>query len=351
MRVSWMKEIKGELKFNGQILRMVLVVGMVGVRKKVILIISVLLISFLFVSCAKKPDTGETLIEIDEAYYKDKAVVISTVADIFKETDFTSQRLTQALFNQEVTVLGSEGGWSKVKVSDGHIGWIRTKSIDENCRSIMKELYQDRVVVTGKTKKILDKPEGRVTVKDVVMGTELYILSVKDNYYEVALPKNTTGWIERKDTIVVPAKEPIPKTSGKDLAATVKKYLNTPYLSGGISTWEGIDSAGLLYICCKINGFEFIKEDFFDYHNFKGKDINIEDIEPGDLVFLNNGKDLEKVFDVGIYTGENQFIYVSKSAGVVADSIQSEKFQNNLIGIKRVFDSVDSGSASEQPFN
>ena len=38
------------------------------------------------------------------------------------------------------------------------------------------------------------------------MGTELYILSVKDNYYEVALPKNTTGWIERKDTIVVPSK-------------------------------------------------------------------------------------------------------------------------------------------------
>ena len=34
LRVSWMKEIKGELKFNGQILRMVLVVGMVGVRKK-----------------------------------------------------------------------------------------------------------------------------------------------------------------------------------------------------------------------------------------------------------------------------------------------------------------------------
>lgn len=318
---------------------MVLVVRMIYVRKKVILIMAIFLIQFLIVSCIQKPESNELEIEIDEAYYENKAVVIGTVADVFKDTDLSSERLTQALFNQEVTVLGSEGGWSEVKVADGHIGWVRTKSIDENCKSIMKELYKDRVVVTGKTKKILDKPEGKVTVKDVVMGTELYILSVKENYYEVALPKGTTGWIERKDTIVVPAKQSIPKTSGKDLASTANKFVNTSYLSGGISTWEGIDSTGLVYICCKINGIEFSKEDLLDYYNFKGKDINVQDIKPGDLVFLNDGKDLEKVFEVGIFIEENQFVYASKSEGVIVDYIQNEKFQNNLIGIKRIFDS------------
>jgi hypothetical protein len=318
---------------------MVLVVRMIYVRKKVILIMAIFLIQFLIVSCIQKPESNELEIEIDEAYYENKAVVIGTVADVFKDTDLSSERLTQALFNQEVTVLGSEGGWSEVKAADGHIGWVRTKSIDENCKSIMKELYKDRVVVTGKTKKILDKPEGKVTVKDVVMGTELYILSVKENYYEVALPKGTTGWIERKDTIVVPAKQSIPKTSGKDLASTANKFVNTSYLSGGISTWEGIDSTGLVYICCKINGIEFSKEDLLDYYNFKGKDINVQDIKPGDLVFLNDGKDLEKVFEVGIFIEENQFVYASKSEGVIVDYIQNEKFQNNLIGIKRIFDS------------
>ncbi|NLI56933.1 MAG: C40 family peptidase [Clostridium sp.] len=312
---------------------------MIYVRKKVILIMAIFLIQFLIVSCIQKPESNELEIEIDEAYYENKAVVIGTVADVFKDTDLSSERLTQALFNQEVTVLGSEGGWSEVKAADGHIGWVRTKSIDENCKSIMKELYKDRVVVTGKTKKILDKPEGKVTVKDVVMGTELYILSVKENYYEVALPKGTTGWIERKDTIVVPAKQSIPKTSGKDLASTANKFVNTSYLSGGISTWEGIDSTGLVYICCKINGIEFSKEDLLDYYNFKGKDINVQDIKPGDLVFLNDGKDLEKVFEVGIFIEENQFVYASKSEGVIVDYIQNEKFQNNLIGIKRIFDS------------
>lgn len=316
---------------------MILVVEMIRVKKEVLLIITVFLIQALAVSCIQKKEEDESQSKIGEAYYENKAVVISTVADVFKETDLTSERLTQVLFNQEVTVVGSEGGWSEVKTADGHIGWIRTKSIDENCRSIMKELYTDRVVVTGKTKKIFNKPDRKVTVKDVVMGTELYILSVKENYYEVALPKNATGWIERKDTIVIPSKRSIPKTSGKDLVATVNKFINTPYLSGGISTWEGIDSTGLVYICCKINGIEFSREALLDFYNFQGKDISTEDIEPGDLVFLNNGKDREKVFEAGIFIGEDQFVYVSRSEGVVVDSLQSEKFQNNLMGIKRVF--------------
>lgn len=342
-----MKEIKEELKFNVQIYKMVLVVRMIYVKKKVMLIIAICLIQFLIVSCIQKPENSELETTIDENYYKNKAVVISTVADVFKETDLSSERLTQALFNQEVTVLGSDGGWSKVRAADGHIGWIRTKSIDENCRSIMDELYTDRIVVTGKTKKILNKPDGKVTVKDVVMGTELYIVNVKENYYEVALPKNTTGWVERKDTIVVPAKQSITKTSGKDLATTVNKFINTAYLSGGISTWEGIDSTGLVYICCKINGIEFLREDFLDYYNFKGQDISIQNIEPGDLIFFNNGKDREKVFEVGIFIGENQFVYASKSEGVVVDSVQKERFQHNLMGIKRIF---DSSSVSEETF-
>lgn len=58
---------------------------MIYVRKKVILIMAIFLIQFLIVSCIQKPESNELEIEIDEAYYENKAVVIGTVADVFKE--------------------------------------------------------------------------------------------------------------------------------------------------------------------------------------------------------------------------------------------------------------------------
>lgn len=321
---------------------MVLVVGMVSVKKKAILTVVFFLIQFLLISCIQSLDDNGIVNKIDEDYYENKAVVITTVADVFKETDLSSERLTQVIFNQEVTIIEDIGGWSKVKVMDGNIGWIRTKSMDKDCNSIMTELYTDRVVVTGKTKRILNKPGGGATVKEVVMGTELYILNIKENYYEVALPRGTTGWVERKDTIVIPVKQSITKTTGVDLAATTNKFINIPYLSGGISVWEGVDATGLVYICCRINGVEILRKDFLDYKNFRGKDISQQNIKPGDLIFLNDGKEIEKVFEVGIFIEENQFVYASKSKGVVVvESIQSEEFQNRLMGIKRIFDFDD----------
>jgi len=84
-----------------------------------------------------------------------------------------------------------------------------------------------------------------VTLKDVVMGTELFIKEKKDRYYEVALPGGITGWIDTKDTIKVPSGSPIPKTSAQDFVATVSKFTGTPYLweesaAGKVLTVRGL---------------------------------------------------------------------------------------------------------------
>ncbi|MDQ2086052.1 SH3 domain-containing protein [Herbivorax sp. ANBcel31] len=307
-------------------------------KKNVMSIITIILIQFLLVSCIQSPEDSDSTHRVDESYYENKAVVIDTVADVFKEPDLSSERLTQVLFNQKVTILEDSEGWAKVEVVDGHIGWIRAKYIDENCKSIMDQLYDDRVVVTGKTKRVFTKPGEGATIKNVVMGTELYVLTIMGNYYKVALPWDMTGWVERKDTIVVPVKKSIKKTSEIDLVTTVNKFIGTSYLSGGISDWEGIDSTGLVYICTRINGIEILRKNLLDYDAVEGENIEIQNIKQGDLVFLNNGREFEKVFEIGIFIGEDQFIYADKSEGaVVSASTQSERFQNRLIGIKRIF--------------
>lgn len=110
-----------------------------------------------------------------ENKYKNKAVVLETVVDIFREPDINSERVTQAIFNQPVEVIEEKGSWTKVKVVDGYTGWLKSKFIDRDCTSIMEEKYTDRAVITGKTKKVYSSAGGGVTLKDVVMGTELFI--------------------------------------------------------------------------------------------------------------------------------------------------------------------------------
>jgi len=66
-----------------------------------------------------------------------------------------------------------------VKVVDGYTGWLKSKFIDRDCTSIMEEKYTDRAVITGKTKKVYSSAGGGVTLKDVVMGTELFIKEKK----------------------------------------------------------------------------------------------------------------------------------------------------------------------------
>ncbi|MFZ5985957.1 MAG: NlpC/P60 family protein [Bacillota bacterium] len=271
--------------------------------------------------------------------YKDKAVVIETVVDIFREPDLSSERVTQAIFNQPVSILEEKDTWIKVKVVDGYTGWLRSKFIDKNTLSIMEESFNDKAVVTGKTKKILSRPGGGVTLKEVVMGTELYIKSSKDSFYEVVLPGNISGWIDRKDTIRLSVKSPIPKTSAQDFIATVNKFMEVPYLWGGVSSWEGLDCSGLTYICSRINGVQLPRDADQQYEFIKSGPAAREDLKPGDLIFFSTDEDLKDVSHVGVYIGGEEFLHASSSKGsVTISSINEDYYKRRLKGIKRIFD-------------
>lgn len=270
--------------------------------------------------------------------YKDKAVTIDTVVDIFKEADINSERITQCLFNQLVTIIEEKDSWVKVKTNDGSIGWLRSKFIDRDCTSVKKELYTERIVITGKKKAIYTDYGGGATLKDVSMGTELFVKSKKKNYYEVVVPGNLTGWVESKDTILIGADALIPVTSASDFAATVEKFKDTQYLLGGTSAWQGVDGSGLVYISAKINGIDLPRSVLEQFEFIKDGIESVEDIKVGDLLFFSANEDLEDISDIGVYVGNDYFIYANKSKGrIVSASLHSDYFIKRMKGIKRIF--------------
>ena len=272
---------------------------------------------------------------LSEPSYKNKGVITDTVADVFKNPDTGSERVTQAVYNEPVDILEEQEGWLKVQVVDGCTGWVKTRYIDRDYSSIAGE-FKFRIIITSKTKKIYSEPKGGLTIKEVVMGTELYSTRKSQELYEVVLPGRLTGWVSESGTIQISPGGEVPKTTGEAFAATVTKLNGTIYLWGGVSAWNGVDSSGLIYICSKINGVNLPRGTQEQFNI--GTPVERDSIKPGDIVFFSSMEDQGDVSLAGVIIQGNQFVYASKSRGnVITASLEDEYFNNRIIGIKRIF--------------
>ncbi|MCX7710993.1 MAG: C40 family peptidase [Clostridia bacterium] len=285
-------------------------------------------------------DSGETAAKPHEKKQdmnKNIGVIIDTVADVFKEPSVQSERVTQAIFNQSVTILNIKEDWIQVKVLDGYTGWVKSKFIEKDLSGVNEEGYEYRLVVTTKTKSVYSMPKGGVILKQVVMGTEFSVMDKRDNWYQVALPGKTSGWVNESGTIQVAAKEHIPKTTAADFVATASKLKGSVYLWGGISSM-GIDYSGLTYICSRINGVDLPRDADMQYTVGEEIEKNTDLMKPGDLVFFSAKEDLKGISHVGIYTGNSQFIHATKSKGAVAiGTLGDEYYRQRFVGVRRIF--------------
>ena len=279
-------------------------------------------------------DEDESNSDISD-YMNNIGVIIDTTVDVFAETDIKSERVTQAIFNQPVEIIDEKEDWIKVKVVDGYTGWVKSKFVSTDTLSIDKDKYKYKIVVSAKTKTIFSQARGGITVKEVVMGTELYANNKIDGSYEVTLPGRITGWISEDGTIELEPGMQIPETEAEDFIATAKKFKGTKYMWGGVSS-NGLDCSGLTYICARINGVNLPRD---SKDQFKvGKKIRESEIQPGDLVFFSTNEDLKGVSHVGIYIGSNEFIHAARGKGyVLISSLDSSYYQKRLMGARRIF--------------
>ena len=121
---------------------------------------------------------------------------------------------------------------------------------------------------------------------------------------------------------------------GQNIVATAKKYLGTPYRSGGSSP-KGFDCSGFTYYIFQQYGIS-IPRCSADQGSV-GTTINKSDLQIGDLVIFQNTYKAGPSH-AGIYVGNGNFIHSSSSGGsVMISNLTSGYYHNHFHSGRRVY--------------
>ncbi|CAH0204937.1 C40 family peptidase [Chryseobacterium sp. Bi04] len=125
--------------------------------------------------------------------------------------------------------------------------------------------------------------------------------------------------------------------SANDILKDAEKYIGTPYKFGG-NTSSGFDCSGFTVKVFEENAFTLPRRSSDQAD--AGKNIDITDVKPGDLLFFATAGG-SRVSHVGIVhdigpDGEVKFIHASTSKGVIISSLNEKYWNKAYLHAQRV---------------
>jgi cell wall-associated NlpC family hydrolase len=248
-------------------------------------------IKYLNIVVLYRQGVSETVAEIVMANF----IVASSIADIHRDPDPSSELVTQALMNTPVIVGEISGDWTYVTLPD-YSGWMATKEIET---PIVRGYCEGEgtcgvtlpysVVVTKPYAKLYQHlyAENDEILAEVYLSTALpYIDLAHPQRLRVALPRDAEGWLAREDVEVRSNTELFPQQEISVVISYAKAFLGVPYLWGGTS-WRGIDCSGLVQLCYRMGGY-ILPRDAEPQYGALPHEIQREHMQAGDLIFFGH---------------------------------------------------------------
>lgn len=236
--------------------------------------------------------TSKEETKTEEKKKKEVTKYVSAETLNMRETANNNAKLINQLkVNTKVTVLETEGTWSKIKVN-GKTGYVASKYLSDK-----------KVDVTSRSEEILRGKE----------NTQTENTSSKNE-------SNTQGTSS--------------SASGNNIVAYAKKYMGYKYVSGGSSPSTGFDCSGFTSYVYKQCGISISRSSSAQASN--GTEVSKSNLQPGDLVIFNNRAN-KSIGHVGIYIGGNTFIHAGNSGtGVITTSLSDSYYQARYVTGRRI---------------
>jgi cell wall-associated NlpC family hydrolase len=273
---------------------------------------AILLAAWVGLAAAQAPAPGQAP-ALAAAVQRD-AVVLSAVENMYSGPDATRDVVSQALLGQVVRILEEKDGFARIQTPDHYAGWVAVASLAPypssavpryarkgavaEVTALMANLYRDPSVTSARPK--AQAPFG--TRLEIDSSVEIPERAVA-RWAAVRLPSGEGAYIQRGDVRIGDgAAARVPGTGG-DLVATARRFLGAPYLWGGMS-YHGVDCSGFMSRVYAANGFDLLRDADIQFADPRGRSIDRNALQAGDLVFFGE----KKITHVGMYVGDGRFI-------------------------------------------
>ena len=244
---------------------------------------------------------------------------------------------TQLLYGEPVLVEEVEGEWAKIialwqpskKNPRGYPGWVPLQQIQKSIP--LNSVGYARI--SSVKAQLWDANKKPLLV--VPFNTILPVISEDATYFRVQTP-NGEAFLQKGNAEFAKIVEQYPKRTGIDAVALGERYLDLPYLWGGMSPY-GYDCSGFSYNMLKACGY-FIPRDASD-QALAGEEVSIEEISSwkiGDLIFFANDEGTGAVRHVGFYYGNGQLLH-SPSTGRTVEilDLKGSTLEKEICAVRR----------------
>lgn len=207
--------------------------------------------------------------------------------NVRKSATTSSEVVDGLVKNNQVTIIGEEDGWYKVRVN-GVEGYIA------------KQYLSDKPLEVTNRSSNVDRT------------------SVLDASNEISNTETDAGTSSSKTT---------------DIVEYAKTFLGSKYVAGGSNPKTGFDCSGFTYYVYKNFGYTLNRSSSAQAKN--GIEVDKSDLQLGDLVLFSQGS--KKIGHVGIYIGGNNFIHAANAIkGVVITSLSNSYYKENYVTARRI---------------
>jgi hypothetical protein len=246
-----------------------------------------------------------------------------------KEPSSESEMVSQILFGEHFAVLDTKDGWIYVRHAfDDYEGWIDKRMYHEIPRDQKDTLDTELKYFAMDLTNMVSKNHSSFPV---VLGSVFPEYDVTHQNFRL-FPKgyHVLGSV----TEVLPAED-----IRSSLIETAFKYLNAPYLWGGRSPF-GIDCSGFVQMVYRLNGYQLPRDASLQIE--RGRLVELEAAQPGDLAFFSGVEGSSSVTHVGIVLENSEIIHASgtvhvdtlDSRGIFCN--QTHNYTHYLIGLRTI---------------